>query len=193
MQSKRLKRYLSTFLAAAVILNTGAFDVMAAGNNAGARAGETANQAVSAPETVYVDSYGTGERSVSFNDHWRFFLGDASGAEARSYNDASWDNVNLPHDYSIDQGYTAAAPVEPESGLMLGGTGWYRKAFTLPSAAADKVVSVDFDGVYMNATVYLNGEKLGTHPYGYTPFSFVLPTGLLKTNGEENVLADEGR
>ena len=72
---------------------------------------------------------------------------------------------------------------------MLGGTGWYRKAFTLPSAAADKVVSVDFDGVYMNATVYLNGEKLGTHPYGYTPFSFVLPTGLLKTNGEENVLA----
>ncbi|NBH15775.1 DUF4982 domain-containing protein, partial [Lachnospiraceae bacterium] len=190
MQFRRMKRYLSTFLAVAVILNTGAFDVMAAGSNAGEKTGETSNQATSALETVYVDSYGAaGERSVSFNDHWRFYLGDVNGAEARNYNDASWKNVNLPHDYSIDQGYTAASPVEPESGLVLGGTGWYRKAFTLPSEAADKVVSVDFDGVYMNATVYLNGEKLGTHPYGYTPFSFVLPADVLKTGGEENVLA----
>ena len=53
----------------------------------------------------------------------------------------------------------------------------------------DKVISVDFDGVYMNATVYLNGVQLGTHPYGYTPFSFVLPNENLKFGGAENVLA----
>ncbi|MEY8392970.1 Ig-like domain-containing protein [Lachnospiraceae bacterium 45-W7] len=190
MQLKRLKRYLSTFLAAAVILNTGAFDVMAAGSSSDTRVGESTNQAVSTPEKVYVDAYGVeGERSVSFNDHWRFYLGELNGAEDPSYNDASWKNVNLPHDYSIDQGHTVAAPAEPESGLMLGGTGWYRKAFSLPSEVAGKVVSVDFDGVYMNATVYLNGVQLGTHPYGYTPFSFVLPADVLKTNGEENMLA----
>ncbi len=190
MQFKRLKRYLSTFLAAAVILNTGAFDVMAAGSNADVKTGKSDNQAVSAPEKVYVDSYGVdGNRSVSFNDHWRFYLGELNGAETPSYNDSSWKSVNLPHDYSIDQGHTAAAPVEPESGLMLGGTGWYRKAFTLPSEVADKVVSVDFDGVYMNATVYLNGQKLGTHPYGYTPFSFVLPADVLNSGGQENILA----
>ncbi len=51
-----------------------------------------------------------------------------------------------------------------------------------------KTVSIDFDGVYMNATVYLNGEKLGTHPYGYTPFSFVLPQDKLKFGSEENVI-----
>ncbi len=167
-------------------MNTGDFETMAAENKA-----KEVNiiQAVSEPETVYVNSYGAEERSVSFNDHWRFYLGDANGAQAVSYNDSSWDNVGLPHDYSIDQGYSTAAPAEQESGYVLGGTGWYRKSFTLSPDMADKIVSVDFDGVYMNATVYLNGVQLGTHPYGYTPFSFVLPNENLKFGGEENVLA----
>lgn len=183
----QLKKYFSAVLAAAIVLNTGAFDVMAAGSTKEAAAENS--QAVSAPETVYVDSFGTGERSVSFNEHWRFYLGDLNGAEVPAYNDASWKSVNLPHDYSIDQGFTKASPAEAESGCVLGGTGWYRKTFALPSEVEGKVVSVDFDGVYMNATVYLNGEQLGTHPYGYTPFSFVLPADQLKYNGEENVLA----
>ncbi len=106
-----------------------------------------------------------------------------------SYNDSFWKNVDLPHDYSIDQGYTTAAPAEQESGYVLGGTGWYRKSFTLSSDMAGKVVRVDFDGIYMNATIYLNGVQLGTHPYGYTPFSFVLPNENLKFGGGENVLA----
>lgn len=167
-------------------MNTGAFEAMAAESRANTK---STNQVVSEKETVYVNSYGTEERSVSFNDNWRFYLGELNGAQAVSYNDASWKNVNLPHDYSIDQGYTTAAPAEQESGYVLGGTGWYRKAFTLSGDMQGKIVSVDFDGVYMNATVYLNGEQLGTHPYGYTPFSFVLPADKLKFGGEENVLA----
>ena len=55
-------------------------------------------------------------------------------------------------------------------------------------ACRGKTISIDFDGVYMNAAVYLNGEKLGTHPYGYTPFSFVLPQDKLKFGSEENVI-----
>lgn len=147
------------------------------------------NKAASGMETVYLNAYGAGERSVSFNDHWRFYLGGLNGAEAPVYNDASWKDVTLPHDYSIDQGYSIAAPAEQESGYVLGGTGWYRKTFMLSEEMQGKIVSVDFDGVYMNATVYLNGTKLGTHPYGYTPFSFVLPENQLHFGSEENVLA----
>lgn len=181
-----MKRCLSGLLTLAMVCSTGAPHVMAAENR---QDGTGQTQISSAPETVYVNSYGAGERSVSFNDHWRFFLGEASGAEAAIYNDASWQDVNLPHDYSIDQGFTTAAPAEQENGYVLGGTGWYRKSFTLSEDTEGKIVSVDFDGVYMNATVYINGQKLGTHPYGYTPFSFELPAECLYYGGRENVLA----
>lgn len=181
------KKYLSGVLAAAMVLNTGAVSVLAAGTDTSVQeASQT--QTSSTPETVYVNSYDGKERSVSFNDHWRFYLGELNGAEAVSYNDSSWDDVTLPHDYSIDQGFSTAAPAEQESGYVLGGTGWYRKSFTLDESMQGKTISIDFDGVYMNAAVYLNGEKLGTHPYGYTPFSFVLPQDKLKFGSEENVI-----
>ena len=71
---------------------------------------------------------------------------------------------------------------------MVGGTGWYRKHFTLASADAKKLVAVRFDGVYMNADFWINGQLLGNHPYGYTSFEFDL-TPYLKPAGQENVLA----
>lgn len=143
----------------------------------------------STPEIVYVNAYDASDRSVSFNEHWRFYLGDLYGAETVVYNDAAWQNVDLPHDYSVIQGYSAAVPAEQESGYVLGGVGWYRKTFTLDETTRGKVVSVDFDGVYMNSTVYVNGHSLGTHPYGYTPFSFVLPEEYLNFGRQSNVLA----
>lgn len=183
MQAKRI---LSSVLAMAMVFQAGTANVSAA---ALPKAAETATQVVSQPETVYVNAYGTEERSVLFNDNWRFYLGELNGAEAVVYNDSSWKHVDLPHDYSIDQGFSTAAPAEQESGYVLGGTGWYRKNFTLSEDMAGKEISVDFDGVYMNATVYLNGKQLGTHPYGYTPFSFVLPKEDLKFGGGTNILA----
>lgn len=180
------KKCLSGVLALAMIFHSGAVDAFAA---EGGQERAALSQTSSEPETVYVNAYGAQERSVSFNDHWRFYLGESSGAEAAAYNDSSWEDVTLPHDYSIDQGFSTAAPAEQESGYVLGGTGWYRKTFTLSEDVEGKSVSVDFDGVYMNATVYLNGKELGTHPYGYTPFSFVLPAESLNYGGVENVLA----
>lgn len=143
-------------------------------------------QTSSPVETVYVNSYTGAERTINFNDHWRFNLGDASGAQAPAFNDAMWQDVTLPHDYSIDQAYTTSG--EAESGYLPGGVGWYRKTFTIdPTWKTTKRLSVHFDGVYMNAEVYLNGQKLGSHPYGYTAFSFELPADLLEDG--ENVLA----
>jgi beta-galactosidase len=74
------------------------------------------------------------------------------------------------------------------TGHVLGGTGWYRKHFRLDAADNGKVVSVRFDGVYMDSTVWLNGQLLGDHPYGYTSFAYDL-TPHLKPAGQENVLA----
>ena len=127
-------------------------------------------QMSSDPEAVYVNSYSGTERSENFNDNWKFYLGDASGAEEPGFNDSSWDQVNLPHDYSIEQDYTTSG--EAESGYLPGGTGWYRKNFTIDSSAEGKRIRIDFGGVYMNSTVWVNGHEVGTHPYGYTAFSY---------------------
>lgn len=147
---------------------------------------QTQTQMSSAPEIAYVSNVSDpSQRTVSFNDNWKFNLGDASGAQAGSFDDSSWQYVTLPHDYSIDQDY--ASNLEAESAYKPGGIGWYRKSFFLDSTLAGKQIRIDFDGVYMDATVWVNGTELGNHPYGYTPFSFDL-TPYLKT-GEENTIA----
>lgn len=74
------------------------------------------------------------------------------------------------------------------TGHVVGGTGWYRKYFTLSSADAGERVVVRFDGVYMNADFWINGQPLGNHPCGYTSFEFDL-TPHLKPAGQENVIA----
>jgi beta-galactosidase len=118
---------------------------------------------------------------------WRFFLGDPSGAEARSFRDASWCTVNLPHDWSIEGQPDRNNPTDSGGGFFPAGVGWYRKTFRAPAGWKGKRVSVEFDGVYRDATIYLNGRKLGNHPYGYTSFQFDL-TPDLNISGS-NVLA----
>ncbi len=118
---------------------------------------------------------------------WRFFLGDPSGAEKPSFEDAAWRTVDLPHDWSIESKPDKDNPSGAGGGFFPGGIGWYRKMFHAPADWKGKRVSVEFDGVYRDSTVYLNGHKLGTHPYGYTAFTFDL-TPLLNYSGA-NVLA----
>lgn len=135
-------------------------------------------------EVVYVNTYDTSKRVHDFDANWKFYLGDAEGAEQTNFDDSSWKTVSVPHDYSIEQEYTQSG--EAESGYLPGGTGWYRKHFTLTEDMKDKEIRLDFGGVYMNATVWVNGTQVGTHPYGYTPFSFDI-TEHVKA-GEENVI-----
>jgi beta-galactosidase len=110
--------------------------------------------------------------------NWRFFLGDPVGAESPSFSDASWRTVDLPHDWSIESAPDAKNPSGAGGGFFPAGTGWYRKTFRTPAEWRGKRVSVEFDGVYRDATVYLNGHKLGMHPYGYTAFAFDLTSNL---------------
>ena len=176
MQNKKFKKVSAAILAAVMVLQS-------FGGMAGVSAAES-TQMTSEKEVVYANVYSDTARELDFNSNWKFFLGEASGAEANAFDDSAWENVNVPHDYSIEQEYTSAG--EAESAYLLGGTGWYRKHFTLNSDLEGKEIRIDFGGVYMNATVWVNGTQLGTHPFGYTPFSFDI-TDYVKI-GEENVI-----
>ncbi|WP_274365131.1 glycoside hydrolase family 2 TIM barrel-domain containing protein [Paenibacillus thermotolerans] len=128
---------------------------------------------------------------IPFNDNWRFQLetnGPLAGAEQAGYDDSAWRELNVPHDWSIELEFNQGSPATHEGGYLDGGVAWYRKAFTLPRALADKRLSIDFDGVYMDSAVYLNGELLGAYPYGYNGFSIDM-SGKAHTDGTENVLA----
>ncbi len=92
---------------------------------------------------------------------WKFFAGDVSGAEAPAFTDSSWHTVDLPHDWSIEGRMDKNNPSGSGGGFFPNGTGWYRRTWNAPADWKDKRVSVEFDGVYRNATVYLNGHKIG--------------------------------
>jgi len=129
-----------------------------------------------------------GQRGMNFNSGWKFNLGDVSGAQNPGYSDASWRSLNLPHDWSIELAYNQSSPSGSGGGYLDGGVGWYRKTFTLPSDASGKRIFVEFDGVYMNSTVYINGTSLGTRPYGYSTFEYEL-TPYCNFGAATNVIA----
>jgi beta-galactosidase len=123
---------------------------------------------------------------IPFDQAWRFHLGDPAFARWREPDYSTWRELDLPHDWSIELPRQADAPSQASGGYFQMGRGWYRKTFTAPEAWRDKRVWIEFEGVYMNAEVRLNGELLGRHPYGYTSFFYDL-TPYLKA-GEENVV-----
>ena len=147
---------------------------------------DSTTQMSSTPEVVYssaVDS--KQDRTSDFDANWKFMLSDSVQAQDPAFDDSAWQQVDLPHDYSITQKYSQSN--EAESAYLPGGTGWYRKSFTIDRDLAGKRIAINFDGVYMNATVWFNGVKLGTHPYGYSPFSFDL-TRNAKFGGENTIV-----
>ncbi|MEV7242566.1 glycoside hydrolase family 2 TIM barrel-domain containing protein [Streptomyces sp. NPDC093248] len=140
-----------------------------------------------------------GRHTLPLRDGWRFALADLDGGAGESgshagaaepgYDDSGWRQVAVPHDWSIEQTPTTEHGTTSGTGFFPGGLGWYRLSFTLPPAYASRRISVEFDGVYMDSSVYCNGTEAGRHPYGYTGFAVDL-TGLVHTDGRTaNVLA----
>jgi beta-galactosidase len=132
-----------------------------------------------------------GETSVrtkdSFDFGWKFIQSDAAGAQLPQFNDASWHELDLPHDWSIEGSFDEKAVSKGPGAYLPTGIGWYRKRFRLPESAKGKVITIEFDGVYQNSEVWINGVPLGLRPYGYVPFYYDL-TPHLAASGD-NVVA----
>jgi beta-galactosidase len=124
---------------------------------------------------------------ADFNSDWSFNLGEVADAQASNYEDASWRKLNLPHDWSIEGDFDEKSPTGVGGGALVGGIGWYRKSFTIPTKHKDKKVFIQFDGVYQNSTVWLNGQLLGNRPNGYISFQYDL-TPFLKYGDSSNVI-----
>jgi beta-galactosidase len=120
-----------------------------------------------------------------FDNEWKFFRGGVERGYFSSYNDSSWRTLNLPHDFSIEDIRGTNSPFDPDAisqvggGFTTGGTGWYRKKFRVPDAYKGKNVRIIFDGVYMNADVWVNNISYETHAYGYTSFYFDISASLV--------------
>lgn len=128
----------------------------------------------------------SGPRSVEdFNFDWKFTLGDYSEYASPDFDDSGWRELHLPHDWAIEGEFSKDNPSGPNGGALPGGIGWYRKEFQTPEA---EKVFIEFDGIYMNSTVYVNGQELGTRPQGYISFTYDL-TSVLNPVGENNVIA----
>lgn len=118
---------------------------------------------------------------------WSFHLGDVEGAEEAAFDDSAWRVLDLPHDWSIELPFDPGYPGGGSVGYLPGGIGWYRKSFTVPEEHKGKRVFIDFDGVYMDSQVWINGHLLGRRPNGYVSFRYDL-TPHLHYGGEANML-----
>lgn len=120
------------------------------------------------------------------DEGWRFILADSPEMSANSYDDSAWRLLDLPHDWAIEGDFSASNPSGAGGGALPGGIGWYRKQLQLKPKAGERYF-IDFDGVYMNSTVYVNGHELGKRPYGYSSFRYEL-TPWLRPDGN-NIIA----
>ena len=147
----------------------------------------------------------------NFNEDWTFQLGDYSEAStvefsetssddfhevslaeyskvsSVDFNDEQWRKLNLPHDWSIEGGFSEEHPAGSGGGALPGGIGWYRKSFIIDKELEGKKIFIDFDGVYMNSEVWVNGNYLGKRPYGYISFRYDLTPHL--NFGGDNIIA----
>ncbi len=135
----------------------------------------------------------------SFDNDWRFLKDSLTGAENPGFDDSGWRTLDIPHDWSIEDipGQNGEDIIGPfskssidkmSSGYLVGGIGWYRKSFIVKAEDKGKIAYLQFDGIYMNSDVWLNGKHLGFHPYGYTPFNYNI-TSFLNPAGQPNVVA----
>lgn len=138
-------------------------------------------------------------RNQSFDSNWKFKIGKEIDASAADFSASDWRKLDLPHDWSIEDlmetpNDSIIGPFyknnvgKNATAFTVGGTAWYRKAFVMDKNTEGKRAYIQFDGIYMNSDVWLNGHHLGFHPNGYTSFIYDL-TDFLNEPGDENVLS----
>ena len=133
---------------------------------------------------------------LSMDKNWLFMLADTSAMAQADYDDSHWRRLDVPHDWAIEGDFSAGNPSGAGGGALPGGTGWYRKHLTLTATDMRSVSEqgnrylMEFDGIYMNATVYVNGHKAAYRPYGYSSFEVDLTPHLRQGNNVVAVRVD---
>jgi beta-galactosidase len=126
-----------------------------------------------------MSAFGQSGMRTSFNKDWRFFQGDNEEAKSAVFNDQNWRKLTLPHDWSIEGKFDEKNPAKPEGGGLPTGIAWYRKVFNAPVNYKERLITVEFDGVYKNSEVWINGHYLGKRPYGYSSFFYEISRFLI--------------
>ena len=122
-----------------------------------------------------------------FNKNWNFKLGDHPDAIQANFSTADWRTLQLPHDWSIEGAFDKDSKTKQAQGFLPAGKGWYRKTFTVPASFKSKTIWIEFDGVFKNSEVFINGHSLGIRPNGYISFSYDLSAFL--NFGQPNIIA----
>ncbi len=123
-----------------------------------------------------------------FNKDWKFQKGAHPEAAKVAFNDSEWRSLSLPHDWSIEGEFSEDHPTKPEGGALPAGEGWYRKSFKVDEAWKDKAVKIEFDGIFRNSEIWINGHSLGIRPNGYISIAHDL-SGHLNYGEEENIIS----
>ena len=109
----------------------------------------------------------------NFDAGWLFLLADSAQMSDADYQDSWWRRLDVPHDWAIEGDFYVSNPSGASGGALPGGVGWYRKHFSInQESITNNRYFLEFDGVYMNSTVYVNGQKAGFRPYGYSSFEY---------------------
>ncbi len=131
---------------------------------------------------VSIPASAASRETISFDANWRFFQGNATGAEAIQFDDSAWRVVNVPHDWSIEGPFAETNATRGSGAFLPSGIAWYRKSFSLNSNNLGRSTWIEFDGVMANSDVWINGQHLGHRPNGYVSFNYEL-TPFLNVSG----------
>ena len=109
--------------------------------------------------TIFADAAEAPRQRTSLDYGWKFTRGDVQGAEAPAFDAAAWQSVDLPHDWSIEGPFSQDEAAGNQGAYLPTGIGWYRKTFSMPDKYKDKRISIEFDGVYQDSEVWINGTS----------------------------------
>lgn len=114
--------------------------------------------------------FGIPANRMLMDGDWLFTQQESPGFERVDFNSTGWMPVSLPHDWSVLNDFNRDEPSGNDGGYLPTGKGWYRRIVNIPAERVGKPTDLYFEGAYMNSTVYVNGKKVGGHPYGYSSF-----------------------
>lgn len=129
----------------------------------------------------------------SLNKEWKFVLDDVPDAYLPDFTDEYWRVLDVPHDWAFENGYSEDGAQAANGGYASGGIGWYRKTFNLSPSECSNRIFIDFDAVYMNSEVWVNGHYLGKRPYGYISFGYEITDIAVAGENAVSVRVDNSR